>query len=451
MKKNTKIIIAVALVVVLAVAAYLIFGRGSGKQPTATEIAQEFENVGNIKGTMETDVTLTVDEAAITELAAGTGSAGGIDQIVKPIVSIVNNLKFRLLSDSEQIQLDLMLKDTSLATIGGKKTEDGNITLVTDLLPGFIIKADPAKLTAQTGVAPTAGATGMTLASLKLTDEERKAITDAAKAKVTKFDEDLKAKAGEVEKGSWTFDGATFTEKKPVNATTKEMLVMTLNLVKDLYTDPSMKKITDAMGEKFDITKLDEAIANTEKKPDSEFPAMTWVIYTNGAGNEYHEVTLEKDKTKVAMAFSLIGKKLAVHGTIDADGKGTIEGVLDAEKLTANITVDIDSKGTVAGLAFNLQAKKDGSFTGTMNLSMNGKKLLGLNIDGKASSEKMSVSFDESGKKVVSVEALSDNSSAEGKEVLTALSLSLPGILQKAMGIMPDEINSLMTLFGGAK
>ena len=143
------------------------------------------------------------------------------------------------------------------------------------------------------------------------------------------------------------------------------------------------------------------------------------------------------------------GKKLAVHADIDSNGKGKIEGLVDAEKLTVSLTADIDANGTAMNIAFELAAQEDGSCNGTMALSMSGKQLLGMTFTGKPTDEKLTVSFDEEGKKVVPIEALSDSSSAEGQQLMSALTMSLPGVLQKAMQAMPDEVSALMVLFGG--
>ena len=405
---------------------------------TAPDIITAFENTGKVSGTLETEVTLSVDESALNEIMAATGgSMNGMEQIIPPIISLINNLKLRVLAAEGEAQMELILKDTGLLTIGTKKADDGTMMMVTDLLPNYILKGDLAK----------AGASGM--ASVKLTEEEQKAITEAGKAKMNQVIEDIKAKQGEAETGSWDFDGVTFTEKKPVNITTKEVTVMTLKAVKELFEDPAVKKLTDAMGDQFDTKKLDESIAEAEKKDDSEYPTMTWYLYTNAEGNEYHDIVMEKNGEQITMAFSLIGKKLAVHGNIAANGNGKIEGLVDAENKTISITADIENNGTPANVAFDLAAQDDGSFAGVIAMSMTGKKLLSINISGKATSEQLAVSFDEEGKKVVPLEALSDGSSAEGQELMSALQTALPGILQKAMKAMPEEISTLMMLFTG--
>lgn len=410
-------------------------------QSSAADIINAFENTGNIAGTKDFELSLTVDPDAIGQVVTMSGgNTNGMDQILKPITSVISNLKFHALLDPQnQGQLELKLKDTALATIGGKLQEDNTITVVTDMLPNYAIKADLSKL----------GAGNVN--SVKLTEEEQKAIMEAIKAKVDKYTEALNAKMGEAEKGSWEFDGATFTEKKPVNVTTKEFTVMSLNLVKDIFTDPSLKKITDAMGDKFDVAKIDEGIANTEKKDDKEFPALTWYNYTNLEGNKYNEITMEKAETnqKVDFAYSLISKKIAVHAAIDANGKGTIEGLIDAEKLTASITADINANNLAAKIVAELAAQKDGTFTGTLGMSMNDKQVLGVSLSGKSVSETLNIVTDGEGIKVVPVEALSDGSSEDGKQLMTALQLALPGILQKAMQAMPDEINALVSLFSG--
>ena len=406
---------------------------------TAPDILSAFENTGKVNGTLETEVTLSVNEDAFTMIAAGSsGNAEQVAQIVKPIVAIINNLKFKVLTDNGNMQLDLLLKDTALASFASKKGEDGTMAIVTDLLPDYIIKADMAKA----GVAGTAG--------VQLTEDEQKAIAEAGKARLNQYLEDIKAKLGEKETGSWVFDGVTFTERQPLNMTAKEVSVMTLKAFKDLVEDPAMKKVTDALGDKFDASKLDEAIANAEQKEDSEYPAMTWYSYTNAEGNECYEVTMEKDSEKTAMIFTVIGKKVAMHADIDAKNKGKIEGLVDAENLTVSINADVDANGTPANIAFELAAHEDGSFTGTIALSMNGMKMFALDMNAKASSEQITASFDEEGKKVVPLEALSDNSSAESKEVMNALMTTLPGLLQKAMKVMPDEVNVLITLLSGA-
>lgn len=405
-------------------------------QETAGEIITAFDKLGQIEGTMDAELGLSLEADALTEIMTMTGgSAGGMEQILKPIASVISNLKIRALTDKEGIQLNLKLKDTDLAAVGVKAAEDGKLAIVSDLLPGYVLKADLPKA----GV-PNVGA-------IKLTAEEQKAIFEAIKAKADKFEEDIKAKAGEAEKGSWFFDDATFTEKKPINITTKEATIMTLNFLKDLFTDPSMKKITDAMGEKFDVSKIDSAIADVEKKEDKDFPVLTWNNYTNSSKNEYHEVSLTKEAKKVDFAASLIGKTLKVHANIDANGKAAIEGVVDAESLDANVTADITTDKLAAKIVADLIGQKDGSFDGNFTVSMNDKKVLGFSLTAKGTSEKMSVSFDETDKKVVALEEM--GSSEDGKALSNALTVSLPGILQKAMQAMPDEVNTLTMLFGG--
>ena len=426
MKKNIRnVLIAIVAMTMLAVFAFPIMGLGSAKA------SQE------IQGTYELALSLTVDADAIGQMAAMTGgNTNGMDQILKPITAIISNLKLRALLDPQKLaQVDLTLKDTVLATFGCKVNEDNTATIVSDLLPNYAITADLSKLnTASVG-------------SIQLDEAEQKAI-----AKVEKYREDLRAKMGDVENGSWEFDGATFTEKRPVNVTVKEFTIMSLNLVKDLFTDPAMKKITDAMGDKFDISKIDEAIADIEKRDDAEFPALTWYNYTNAEGSKYNELALEKAEPtsqKVNIAYSLIGRKVAVHADIDANGKGTIEGLIDIDNLTFNVTADVNANNIAAKIVAGLVAQKEGSFTGTISLSMNDKQVLGVDFTGKPSAEQLTIALDGEGMKVVPVEALSDSSSEEGKQLATTLQLSLPGILQKAMQAMPDEVTALFTLFGG--
>ena len=80
-------------------------------------------------------------------------------------------------------------------------------------------------------------------------------------------------------------------------------------------------------------------------------------------------------------------------------------------------------------------------------MSMNDKQVLGVSLSGKSASETLNIVTDGEGIKVVPVEALSDGSSEEGKQLMSSLQLALPGILQKAMQAMPDEINALVSLF----
>ncbi len=432
MKKNIKnMLIAVVVMTMLAVFALPMIGLGSAK---ASQEAQ---------GTYELDLSLTVDADAIGQVAAMTGgNTNGMDQIFKPITAIISNLKLRTLLDPQKLaQVDLILKDTVLATIGGKLNEDNTATIVSDLLPNYAIKADLSKL--NTASVPP----------IKLDEEEQKAVAEALTAKVDKYKEDLRAKMGDVENGSWEFDGATFTEKRPVNITIKEFTIMSLNLIKDIFTDPAMKKITDAASEKFDISKIDEAIADLEKKDDAEFPALTWYNYTNAEGNKYNEIAMEKaaepTSEKVNIAYSVIGRKIAVHADIDANGKGTIEGLIDIDNLTFSVTADVNANNIAAKIVAELVAQKDGSFTGTVSLSMNDSQILGVNLTGKPSTEQLSIVTEGEGIKEVPVEALSDGSSEEGKQLATTLQLALPGILQKAMQTMPDEINTLLSLFSG--
>lgn len=431
MKKNIRnMLIAVVVMTMLAVFALPVLGPGSAKASQADEKVYELA------------LSLNVDADAIGQVVTMTGgNPNGMDQIMKPITAIISNLKLRALLDSRKIaQVDMILKDTVLATVGAKVDEDNTATIVTDLLPNYAIKADLSKLN-QANVG-----------TIKLDEEEQKAIAAAIAAKVVKYRADLSAKMGDAENGSWEFDGATFSEKRPVNITVKEYSLMSLNLVKDLLADPAMKKITDAVAEKVDISKIDEAIANVEKKDDADFPSLTWYSYTNAEGSQYNELALEKAEPtsqKVNCSYSLIGRKFALHADIDANGKGTIEGLIDIDNLTFSVIADVNANNIVAKIVAELVAQKEGSFTGTVSMSMNGNQVLGVSLTGKPSDEQLTIALDGESMKVVPVEALSDGSSEESKQLTTSLQLSLPGILQKAMQAMPEEISTLFALFGG--
>ena len=99
-------------------------------------------------------------------------------------------------------------------------------------------------------------------------------------------------------------------------------------------------------------------------------------------------------------------------------------------------------------VAFDMKGEKDGAYSGTMAMSMEGNDILTLNLTGKPTDEKHVLSYETEGKKVVSTEALNDGSE-EGRELASQLTIALPSILTKANEVMPDEVGKLMTLFGG--
>lgn len=444
-KTIRNIIIAVAAIALAAVIALVAFGDQGGKksaQETVTGIMAAFEDVGRIQGNAAADVQLTVNAdaiAGVSALTGGSSSMAGMTEIMEPVTAILSNVSFHALTEAENgiVEIALKLKDTDMASVGVKLGEK-EAQIVSDLIPGYIITADPA----QAGV----NATGI----LSLTEEEKKAFSDAAEAKFKAFEETVRGKLGEAEKGSWTFEEIEFTEKQPLEMTAKEIAALCLQTVKDLLEDPASAKVAEAFGSQLNAAKIDEAMAELEKRDEKDIPEMTYFLYSNKKGNEYHDIAMASEKSKVNAGVLIIDKKLSVKAEIFPEtGHGVINASMDAETLTSNVTADVDTAdGKVMRVAFDMKGEKDGAYAGTMAMSMEGNDILTLNLTGKPTDEKPVLSYETEGKKVVSTEALNDGSE-EGRELASQLTIALPSILTKANEVMPDEVGKLMTLFGG--
>ena len=406
MSNRTRKLIICALVLVVAVAAVVLIlqnrkdqGPARLKEPVTVDVAMNLNRDG-IDG-MLNDMKMPIDESARPTVTA--------------IEDIVDALTFRVTRDGQKSALDLLLKDKKVlnlsAEVGGK-----GMKFVTDLLSNTLFSIDPSAL--------SGSETPVSLSTPDAAQQEK--MQKSADKYLNELEEKIKSSLGSEEKGSWTFGGQSFTARRPLNMTTKEMLAELVGFIKKVMAES-----------------LDDLL-NTE---EDKLPAAAVYRYTAG-NSTITEINVSDEQATLNMYFGPVGKETVFF--CEMPGAIKVEGKADNAGYSAGGTMEINtaagSASDIIRLVLSSATEKTGECSGTVAVEYSGRDL-GTFTFRTYHGEAVSASFDEEGKTVLTEKELSD-----GTFMNTVSGKFMSGLLHimtAANEVMPDQVSVLMSLMGG--
>ena len=199
--------------------------------------------------------------------------------------NLLNGAKARVITDRGYAEASLTLNDTLLAFAAGRSDETG-LAVATSLLPDTAVTVSPE--TAQQLILQflqqmaQQSSEGNPLAILQSVDSAK--LLAAAEEVYDQAEEELSAKIGKSETGSFTVDGLTFKKKTTVDLTEQDAKLIALKAVKSLAENEAVKPLLSRIpyGGML-MGKLDQAIEETGKETPRK---LDIVLYENTDKND---------------------------------------------------------------------------------------------------------------------------------------------------------------------
>ena len=428
-----KLLIAVALIVVIAVASVI-----------AGNLSRKDEGPAPLAYPIGVTLSLHLNEQAVNDLVPRT--AGFTDEsfgkTLSAVSALVNNATVRMSLDSGVFRTDLRLKDQDILYFAMKMAQD-SIRMKTDILPDDAVIVMTEEDLASAGTLP---------AFPEVTAADMAAAREAVEEFTKNLRARLKEKCGDEEKGSWQFEGKAFTSRRPVSLTTKELLVLILNEYKGMLQSEKLA----AYYVKANISpaeEMDKAIEAVENLPDDQLPAMT--MYLSESGNDvYSAIDLDVKGDTAHIDCGIVGSNVAVHGTVSGSSGAKIDLMADIRGYSYDLAASIDavSGSSASGEKMTVDLKaagtteKTGEGKGSVSVSVSGSELFAADYTiGKG--EPVSIDFDGENLRVITMDTLNNlNRTAEGRQLSLELTSGALRIFQRISAAMPDEVNQLITL-----
>ena len=372
------------------------------------------------------EARITLNEEAVTQLAGSFG-AEGMDEVIAKAVSILNNLSIRASVDGMAAQGEILLKDQPLVTIAGKLGEDG-VKVVTDVLPSHVL------VLGGDVVNDAMGKMNEILDGLNSGE-----LSEAIAKYIQPLTEGLAEKIGEPEAVSYTFEGVEFTVKTPINVTAKEIEEKLAEAMKGILSE---KSVTELLG-KFGVgaEKIDEIIADLEKTAEEKLPELTMALYSNEAGDTLADISAVQDEQSATMQIGSIGGKYALRA---AAPQMTMSLDADPAAGVVNSKMEVEAEGMKVAEEESMMIA-DNMLNGISNTYVNDSQLVTVEYS-MVPEGKVTADFSTEGKTELKLDSLMKNDSKVMETLQQAAMPGLMGILQKAMQIMPDEINAIMQM-----
>ena len=428
-----KLLIAFALIVVIAVAAIV-----------AGNLNRKDEGPAPLTYPIGVTLSMRLNEESVNDLIPRTAgfSDESFGKTLGAVSALVNNATVRMTLDSGVFRTDLQLKDQDILYFAMKMAQD-SIRMKTDILPEDAVIVMTEEDLASAGSMP---------AFPEVTAEDMKAAREAMEEFTKNLRAHLKEKCSDEEKGSWEFEGKTFTSRRPVSLTLKEMMVLILNDYRDMLQSEKLAPYY-AKANITPAAEMDKYIAEVENIPDDQLPAMT--MYLSESGDDvYSAIDLESKTDTAHIDCGIVGSNIAAHGTVTGSADAKIDLKADIHGYSYDFTASIDapSGSSASGERMTVDLKaagtteKTGEGKGSVSVSVSGSELFAADYAiGKG--EPVSIDFDAENQRVITLDTLNNlNRTAEGRQLSQELTSGALRIFQRISAAMPDEVNQLITL-----
>lgn len=416
------------LAILLALAMTLGCAGALAEMPDAAELAA---------GGVTVTGSITLNQESILGLAAiggadlddSSAAAAGL------LVNIINALGVKAVVANNGAQLDVTLKDGTLASLTLNATEEG-LVIAADVIPDYVF----------TVKMETVMALIEQLQSMLPADLDADAIAAAIAPHLQTLFETISAKVGEAEQGEYNVNGHDFTVKVPVNITLKELASAIVGALKGIAEEEAVAPLL-SMVPGFDADAIAQTLEQIESSDEAELPVLDAALYSNENGDSYLAVELKRDEQSITLYAGIVENSLLADLNMLDQGAFTLRIVPEEAGVNAYIAIDVEDTQieltiaagqTEAGIAVNaaLAFNKTPIVQAQVLVDLNGE-VGAIDLEGKTA---------------ISVEELMAGQNEELNEQLNGLlQNALTGILGRAMQIMPNEFNAVMQMLSPAQ
>lgn len=426
-----KLLIAFALIVVIAVAAII-----------AGNLNRRDERPAALTFPMNVTVSMRLNEQGINSLLPQNADLAdeSFRKTFSAVTSLVNNATIGMTVDENAFRMDLRLKDQDILYVAMKLADDA-MRMKTDFFPEDSVILMTKEDMNYTGDMPSFPS--VSAEDIQLFREAQDQFGKTLRVH-------LKEKCGDEEKGSWEFEGKTFTSRRPVSLTLKELLTLVLSDYRDMLQSEKLAAWYKKAGLENPGETIGKYIEQISSAPDEKFPEMT--LYVSEAGNDiYCSADLADKEAAGHIDFGMVGTVVAGHGAITGDANAQFDLKADSRGYNYDLAATIDAPAgksgsaerTVIGLKAAGTTEKTGEGKGSVSVSASGSEVFAADYTvGKG--EKIALDFDGENQRVITLSDL--NNSGKNQQLSMEIASGVLRIFQRISAAMPDEVNQLMTL-----
>ncbi|MBR6185329.1 MAG: hypothetical protein IKQ41_03605 [Clostridia bacterium] len=357
--------------------------------------------------------------------------------VAQKFLPVISNLKEAVAFDGTTLQLDIMLKDVSLATLTAKLSETG-AELLCSLIPSYKLTVQAETMNKLMESMNVQGQQGVQLSI------DPEALSTEMQAIVEKYQDALNAviTPGQPEMGGFEYADVKFNVMTPADVDEKALFSVIAGILKDMMSNPAFSSALSSLdqtnGNGLDMSELEAKLAELENIPEEEFPEITVYVY-----KVVDEAGQAADKP---MLISL-----------DVDTKDAESNIFTVNMFEAEDAMILDMYGEIIegqffGLTLGMETAESMVLYADLYYLNPEKPLLGETITVTPNPE-VTVAFDDEGKTVVAVEDLMQGTDNQLKaELMNDFTTNgVMTLLNSAMTAMPEEVGTIMSLFmGGA-
>ena len=426
-----KLLIIFALIVVIAVAAIIV-----------GNLNRRDEGPAALTFPVNVTFSMRLNEQGINDLLPQNADLAdeSFRKTLSALTALVNNATIGTTVDENAVRMDLRLKDQDILYVAMKLSDDA-MRMKTDFFPEDSVILMTKEDMNYTGEMPAFPST---------TAEDMRLFREAQDQFVKNLRTHLKEKYGDEEKGSWEFEGKTFTSRRPVSLTLKELLTLVLSDYRDMFQSEKLAACYTKAGLEKPGETIGKYIEQISATPDEKFPGMT--LYISEAGNDIYCAADLADKEDAGhIDFGMVGTVIAGHGAITGDANAQFDLKADSRGYYYDLAATIDAPAgksgseerTVIGLKAAGTTEKTGEGKGSVSVSASGSEVFAADYTvGKG--EKIALDFDGENQRVITLIDL--NNSEKNQQLSMEIASGVLRIFQRISAAMPEEVNQLMTL-----
>ena len=414
----------------------------------ATSCVSALAAMPDLENGVTVAAAMNFDAEAVMALATQAGEDFGNlpEEAMTAAFGIINNLGVKAAVKGTDAQIDLLLKDASVLALNLGVNESG-IVVTCDAIPNyaFTISAETIQqLMNQIAESMPKGLDGI----------DPEALGEAIGSRLGALIQEVLAKAGETETGSFNVDGMDFNARIPLNITTKELALLTMNFVKDVLNDPAFAPVLGMIGDQLNLEDLDDAIQELEGLDEAQMPVTEAFVYgqLDEAGNAnsiYVAIDISQDGQTIATRGGMVGNHIL--GSVKVLDQGTFKLDAEIKDNGANVAVTVEAQGMTALATLDAAARADGGVDLRGDISLNGSAPLFTGYLSVVPGAEIAAPASAEGKICIALEDLMNNDSEATQNAMTALQSAAIVIMGKAMQVMPDEFNVIMTMVNGGQ
>ena len=484
MKNSTRLVILCILVVVIAVAAVVVVIQNNQKNDevadTASSAGKTSVQDNSVLPGLTADTEGPQNAPALPKAAGLTGPvtatfSASINRSIIPFVSsllinsypdaqdmlesaanIADHFVLEGTWDGSAAQIRALLKDRQVA-YAAVRSEGNTVTAVSDALPNNTM----IQMTANELMRAAGLYYGDQELNLSFTTDDLRMLESAAVSMLRKIDSEIAVRTDAEETGSWTFEGKTYSARRRINATTRDIGLIVLKAFRDAVQDPQVSALLSRFGADPQSFGLDRQIGNMESSADEETAVLEAFRYSNGNGDTFtdgvfhtfnihyryngetgEETVIREPGDDIYFQYGTVERNFRLRVSVPTRGEffltadsGKFEAVLSLDQVSIGSSVPkLSAKLTLSGTT-----AENGERDGSIAVQVSAMDILTMNYSIRQG-EKIAASFDSYDRKVYSAD---DLSTGDFRDQVKSKLMEIAG---KVTEIMPEDVEKLMPL-----